>query len=213
MATANLQGYTRGVLGHNRRMLAKTITLIESSLPSHQELAREVINLLLPYTGKAVRLGITGVPGAGDELQGMKKGIMELADAIAINKSDGDNVRKAKLAKRQYEMALHFLNPSSPNWTPPVLTCSALEMTGIDEVWGTVLDYNKKLTATGELEAKREKQNIDWMRFLVKEGLREWFYKKPYVQKMIPKIEKEVEQGTTAPTTAADKLLFSLNDN
>ena len=327
MTTANVQDYTRGVLEQDRRMLAKTITLIESSLPAHQKLARGVIDLLLPYTGKAVRLGITGVPGAGkstfieslgtmlvqkgyrvavlavdpssvrsggsiladktrmeklsveekafirpspsggtlggvarktkeamlvceaagfdvvivetvgagqsevavasmvdfflvlmipgagDELQGMKKGIMELADAVAINKADGDNVRKANLAKKQYETALHFLNPSSPNWTPPVLTCSALEKNGIDEVWETVSDYRKKLTATGELKAKREKQNIDWMWFLVKEGLGEWFYKKPYVKEMIPKIEREVEQGTTAPTTAADKLLFSLNDN
>lgn len=327
MTTANVQDYTRGVLEQDRRMLAKTITLIESSLPAHQKLARGVIDLLLPYTGKAVRLGITGVPGAGkstfieslgtmlvqkgyrvavlavdpssvrsggsiladktrmeklsveekafirpspsggtlggvarktkeamlvceaagfdvvivetvgagqsevavasmvdfflvlmipgagDELQGMKKGIMELADAVAINKADGDNVRKANLAKKQYETALHFLNPSSPNWTPPVLTCSALEKNGIDEVWETVSDYRKKLTATGELKAKREKQNVDWMRFLVKEGLGEWFYKKPYVKEMIPKIEREVEQGTTAPTTAADKLLFSLDDN
>ena len=327
MTTASVQDYTRGVLEQDRRMLAKTITLIESSLPAHQKLARGVIDLLLPYTGKAVRLGITGVPGAGkstfieslgtmlvqkgyrvavlavdpssvrsggsiladktrmeklsveekafirpspsggtlggvarktkeamlvceaagfdvgivetvgagqsevavasmvdfflvlmipgagDELQGMKKGIMELADAVAINKADGDNVRKANLAKKQYETALHFLNPSSPNWTPPVLTCSALEKNGIDEVWETVSDYRKKLTATGELKAKREKQNVDWMRFLVKEGLGEWFYKKPYVKEMIPKIEREVEQGTTAPTTAADKLLFSLDDN
>jgi len=323
----NFHDYIHGVLEHDRRMLAKTITLIESSLPVHKDLARKIVDLLLPYTGKAVRLGITGmpgagkstfieslgimlvqkgynvavlavdpsstrsggsiladktrmeklsieerafirpspsggtlggvarktretmlvceaagfdvvivetvgagqsevavasmvdfflalmIPGAGDELQGMKKGIMELADAVVINKADGNNVEKANLARRQYETALHFLTPSSPDWSPPVLTCSAIEKTGIDKIWGVVLDYKKKLTATGELETKRKKQAIDWMWFLVKEGLTEWFNKNPYVKKMIPNVEREVEQGTIAPTAAADKLLFFLDDN
>jgi LAO/AO transport system kinase len=152
------------------------------------------------------------IPGAGDEIQGIKKGIVELADAIVINKADGENIAKANLAKRHYEVALHFLNPSSTNWTPPVLTCSALEMTGIEEVWETVGEYTQRLGASGELEAKRRNQDIDWLRFLVQQGLKEWFYKKPYIQKMIPPIEKEVEQGAIAPTNAADQLLALLDD-
>jgi LAO/AO transport system kinase len=152
------------------------------------------------------------IPGAGDEIQGIKKGIVELADAIVINKADGENIAKANLAKRHYEMALHFLNPSSPNWTPPVLTCSALEMTGIKEVWETVGEYTQRLGASGELEAKRKNQDIDWLRFLVQQGLKEWFYKKSYIKKMIPLIEKEVEQGAIAPTNAADQLLALLDD-
>ena len=240
--------YIQGVLDNNRLMLARTITLVESILSTHQEIAKHVINELLPYTGKAVRLGITGVPGAGkstfiesfgtmlttmghrvavlaidpsstrsggsilgdktrmeklavndlafirpspsggslggvarktretmlvceaagfdviivetvgvgqseptvasmvdfflvlqisgagDELQGIKKGVLEVADAIVVNKADGDNVNRAKLAKKQYETALHLVTPSSPNWTVPVMTCSALEERGLMEV-------------------------------------------------------------------------------
>jgi len=326
MTAADSQPYIEGVLRHDRRMISKTITLIESALPEHKKMARLVIDRLLPHTGKAIRLGVTGVPGAGkstfiealgmmlvekgysvavlavdpssvrsggsvladktrmerlstqenafirpspsggtlggvasktretmlvceaagfdvvivetlgsgqsevavasmvdfflmlmisgagDELQGIKKGILELTDAIAINKADGDNIQRAAFARKQFETALHFSAPSSPSWNPPVLTCSSLELTGIEEIWNAVLDHREKLTETGELGLKREKQALDWMWFLVREGLAEWFYKNPYVKTMIPKIEREVEEGTTAPTTAADKLLLFLED-
>jgi LAO/AO transport system kinase len=153
------------------------------------------------------------IAGAGDELQGIKKGILELADAVAVNKADGDNIEKAELAKKQYETALHFLAPSSPHWTPPVQTCSALEMTGIDVIWDTVLEHRRKFIATGELEANRKKQAVDWMWALVKEGLKERFYQNPDVIKMLPRILKEVEKGKTASTIAASKLLFFLENN
>lgn len=327
MISDDPQYYYQGVLEGNRRTLAKTITLTESSHPSHQALAREVVDLLLPHSGKSVRLGITGVPGvgkstfieslgtmlvkkghrvavlavdpsskrsggsvladktrmeklavevqafirpspsggtlggvarktretmivceaagfdvmivetvgvgqsettvasmvdfflvlmiagAGDELQGMKKGILELADAVVINKADGDNVEKAEFARKQYETALHFLAPSSPNWAPPVLTCSALEMIGIHEIWDVVLNHRKKFIASGELDLNRKKQAVDWMWSLVKEGLKERFYKNPDVNRMLPKILKEVEGGKTASTIAASKLLFFLDNS
>jgi len=263
MISEDPQFYVQGVLNGDRRLIAKTITVIESSLPAHQRLAQTIIDLLLPYAGKAVRLGITGVPGvgkstfieslgtmlvkkghrvavlavdpsskrsggsvladktrmeklaveerafirpspsggtlggvarktretmivceaagfdvvivetvgvgqsetavasmvdfflvlmiagAGDELQGIKKGILELADAVAVNKADGDNIDRAEFARKQYETALHFLAPSSPNWTPPVLTCSALEMIDIDVIWETVLSHHRTFTQTG----------------------------------------------------------------
>ncbi len=326
MISDDPQYYVQGVLEGNKRTLAKTITLTESSHPSHQALARQVIDLLLPYSGKSVRLGITGVPGvgkstfieslgtmlvkkghrvavlavdpsskrsggsvladktrmeklavqaqafirpspsggilggvarktretmiiceaagfdvmivetvgvgqsettvasmvdfflvlmiagAGDELQGIKKGILELADAVVVNKADGDNVAKAEFARKQYETALHFLAPSSPNWTPPVLTCSALEILGIQEIWEVVLNHRKKFLASGELEANRKKQAVDWMWSLIKEGLRERFYKNPDVNRMLPVILKEVENGATASTVAASKLLFFLDN-
>jgi LAO/AO transport system kinase len=153
------------------------------------------------------------IAGAGDELQGLKKGILELADAVVVNKADGDNIEKAELARKQYETALHFLTPSSLTWTPPVLSCSALEMTGIDLIWKTVLDHRKRLTDTGELEANRKRQAVDWMWALVKEGLKQRFYKNPEVNKMLPGILKEVENGTTASTIAANRLLFLLDNN
>ena len=319
--------YVQGVLGGDRRALAKTITLIESSLPAHQEMAGTVIDKLLPHSGKAVRLGITGVPGvgkstfieslgmmlidkghrvavlavdpsskrsggsvladktrmeklsveerafirpspsggtlggvarktretmivceaagfdimivetvgvgqsettvasmvdfflvlmiagAGDELQGIKKGILELADAVAVNKADGSNVEKAELARKQYENALHFLTPASLSWTPPVLSCSALEMIGIDVIWEAVLDHEKKLRNTGELEEKRQKQALDWMWALVEEGLMLSFYQNKEVAKKLSKVARAVQSGRTAPTVAASKLLFSLDNN
>ncbi|MBW2671182.1 MAG: methylmalonyl Co-A mutase-associated GTPase MeaB [Deltaproteobacteria bacterium] len=327
MISDDPQVYVQGVLKCDRRVLAKTITLIESSLSAHQDLARTIVDLLLPYTGKAIRLGITGVPGvgkstfieslgtmlvkkghrvavlavdpsskrsggsvladktrmeklaiegnafirpspsggtlggvarktretmivceaagfdimivetvgvgqsettvasmvdfflllmisgAGDELQGIKKGVFELADAVAVNKADGDNVEKAEMARKQYETALHFLAPSSPNWKPPVLTCSAIDMTGIDIIWESVLAHHKKLTLTGELQANRKKQAVDWMWSLVKEGLKERFYQNPDVNKLLPEILNEVESGRTASTLAADRLLFLLDNN
>jgi LAO/AO transport system kinase len=327
MVSDDPQYYVQGVQECNRRVLAKTITLIESSLPAHQKLARTIIDLLLPYTGKAVRLGITGVPGvgkstfieslgtmlvkkghrvavlavdpsskrsggsvladktrmeklaieekafirpspsrgtlggvasktretmivceaagfdvmivetvgvgqsettvssmvdfflvlmiagAGDELQGIKKGVLELADAVAVNKADGDNVEKAEFARKQYETALQFLAPSSPNWPPPVLTCSALEMIDIDLIWETVLDHRKKFMTTGELEANRRKQAVDWMWSLVKEGLKEQFYKNAEIKKMLPGILKDVANGTTESTVAANRLFFLLDNN
>jgi LAO/AO transport system kinase len=327
MISDDLQVYVQGVLKCDRRVLAKTITLIESSLSAHQDLARTIVDLLLPYTGKAIRLGITGVPGvgkstfieslgtmlvkkghrvavlavdpsskrsggsvladktrmeklaiegnafirpspsggtlggvarktretmivceaagfdimivetvgvgqsettvasmvdfflllmisgAGDELQGIKKGVFELADAVAVNKADGDNVERAEMDRKQYETALHFLAPSSPNWTPPVLTCSAIEMTGINIIWESVLAHHKRLTLTGELQANRKKQAVDWMWSLVKEGLKERFYQNPDVNKLLPEILNEVESGRTASTLAADRLLFLLDNN
>jgi LAO/AO transport system kinase len=139
--------------------------------------------------------------------------VLELADAIAINKADGDNVDKAHKAAQIYAAALQLLQPPSPNWTPPVLTCSAIEMTGIKDIWQTVLNHKQKLTATGELEIKRKKQALDWMWFLVYEGLKERFHKNPEIEKQLSRITRSVEKGETAPTIAADKLLFFLDNN
>ena len=315
------QDYIDGVLTQNRRIVAKTITLIESSLPSHQEKAKTIVDALLPYAGQAVRIGITGVPGvgkstyiesfglqlvkqghrvavlavdpsssrsggsimgdktrmerlslekqafirpspsggtlggvarrtretivvceaagfdiiivetvgvgqsettvasmvdfflvlmlagAGDELQGIKKGVLELADAIAINKADGNNIENAEKARLEYKKALNFLTPSSKIWSPPVLTCSAVTMAGIEDIWQTILDYKKKLESSGELLEKRRKQALDWLWALVEEGLRERFYRNPEVEKTLAEIVKAVEKGETAATAAAQRLL------
>lgn len=319
--------FIQGVMDNNRLTLARTITLVESTLSTHQEIAKHVINELLPYTGKAVRLGITGVPGAGkstfiesfgtmltrlglrvavlaidpsstrsggsilgdktrmeklavndmafirpspssgslggvarktresmlvceaagfdviiietvgvgqsettvasmvdfflvlqisgagDELQGIKKGVLEVADAIVVNKADGDNINRAKLAKRQYETALHLVAPSSPNWTVPVMTCSALEEKGLTDVWETITSHKKIMTATGELDKKRQDQSMSWMWFLVNEGLERWFYQHEEIKKLLPKVKKDVEEGRVAPTRAADELVSILGKN
>jgi len=146
--------------------------------------------------------------GAGDEIQGIKKGIIELADAIAINKADGDNIAKAREAKNDYQSALNILSPSLPFWLPPVLTCSALTMDGIDKIWKIILDHREKLEAAGELDVKRRKQAIDWMWDLVEEGLKDRFYQNPDVKKLLPKIIKEVKKGKKVSSAAAHELLF-----
>jgi LAO/AO transport system kinase len=151
--------------------------------------------------------------GAGDELQGIKKGVLELADAIAINKADGDNIEKAKKAAKIYESTLHLLQPSSPTWTPPVLTCSALELTGIESIWQTVLDHRSTLSASGELDELRRLQALDWMWSLVEEGLKERFHQHPQIKQQLPEIIRAVSKGTTAPTIAAGELLFLLDKN
>jgi LAO/AO transport system kinase len=145
--------------------------------------------------------------GAGDELQGIKKGILELADAIAINKADANNIENAQKAKLEYEKALNLLTPASKIWSPPVLTCSAVTMAGIKEIWQTIADHNKKFERFGELSQKRRKQALDWLWALVEEGLRERFYRNPDVEKALPEIVRAVEDGETAPTAAAHRLL------
>jgi LAO/AO transport system kinase len=145
--------------------------------------------------------------GAGDEIQGIKKGISEFADAIAINKADGDNALKAERAKKDYETALHLLGSFSPVWKPPVLTCSALETRGIDKIWETVLEHRRLFESSGELEAKRRSQAVEWMESLLEDGLKQRFYNNNDVKNILPKIKRDVEKGITAPAKAARMLL------
>ncbi len=326
MQNKGIDYYAQGVIGRNRLVMAKTITLIESTLPTHQELARQVMDALLPHTGKAVRLGITGVPGAGkstfiesfgmmltekglrvavlavdpssprtggsiladktrmeklsvneqafirpspsggtlggvarktretmmiceaagydvilvetvgvgqsevavasmvdfflvlmiagagDELQGIKKGVLELADAITVNKADGDNVERAKLARAQYETAMHLLSPPSPDWSTPVMMCSSLTGTGLAEIWETVLKHRKIMNDKGDLERKRHEQSRLWMWALVREGLEEWFSKNAQVVNLLPLIEKEVVSGKITATSGAARILSFLQN-
>ena len=149
--------------------------------------------------------------GAGDELQGIKKGVMELADAIVINKADGDNLTKAEQARKEYESAVHLLSRPSDLWTPPALTCSALHMIGLDRVWETILSHRDTLSNNGELVKKRRSQSLDWMWSIVDEGLKERFYNHPGLKKSLPKILLDVESGKMAPAVAADELLLSLD--
>jgi LAO/AO transport system kinase len=128
-----------------------------------------------------------------------------------VNKADGDNVKKAEQARNAYEYALHLLTPVSSLWSPPVLTCSAKEMTGIRQIWETVLDHRKKLIDAGELDLKRKQQALAWMWSLVEEGLKERFRKNPEVKKCLRKISGKVEDGAMTPTIAAEELLSCLD--
>jgi LAO/AO transport system kinase len=150
--------------------------------------------------------------GAGDELQGIKKGVLELADAIAITKADGDNVDKALQAARAYASALHLLSPSSTHWQPPVLTCSAVTMEGVTAVWETVLEHRIRMQASGEFDINRRRQALDWLQALVDDGLRERFRRHPQIRQHLPRYERDVARGDTSPTIAAQELLFLLDN-
>jgi len=310
----------------DRRALAKAITLVESTRADHLEAAQRLLELLLPQTGHAARLGISGVPGvgkstfieafglylislgkrvavlavdpssarsggsilgdktrmprlsaspeafirpspsggslggvarrtreallvceaagydvvlvetvgvgqseyavasmvdfflvlmlagAGDELQGIKKGILELADALAINKADGDNLAHAQQAAAQYRSALNLFRHATPSWDPPVLTVSALESKGMDQVWAIIEDYRSRLAASGELEAKRREQQQRWFWSMIDDGLKMHFLGRKDVQRRLPAVEAAIAAGKLTPTEAARRLLDLLDD-
>jgi LAO/AO transport system kinase len=146
------------------------------------------------------------LPGAGDELQGIKKGILELADLIAVNKAD-DAGAKAKAAAAEYKAALHILAPASATWSPPVLTISGLTGQGLDELWTKVLDHRKRLEATGELAAKRRAQDTKWMWALVHERLHERLTHDSALRQRVPAIEKAIADGTLSPNAGASEIV------
>ncbi len=318
---SDIQQLSSGVLTGNLRSLAKAITLIESRHPEHNLKAAELLDQLMPHTGKSIRVGISGVPGvgksttiealgmnliqrghkvailavdpssqlsggsilgdktrmellarekdafirpspsgdtlggvarktretmmvceaagydviivetvgvgqseitvasmvdfflllqlanAGDELQGIKKGVMEIADAIVINKAEGDNRPKAELARNHYVNALHLLKPKSPNWQVPVHLCSALHNQGIEEIWDMIADFVATMKDHDEFESKRRLQATDWMWSLVMDGLKDQFMQDKNVTALLDRVQTGVASGTTSPSVAARRLL------
>lgn len=316
--------YVEGICGGNRMMLSRAITLIESSLNEDFELGQGVIGACLPHTGKAFRIGITGVPGAGkstfieafgsyltaqglslavlaidptstisggsilgdktrmqtlatnprafirpspsggslggvtrktrealllceaagfdvivvetvgvgqsetavrdltdfflllmlpnagDDLQGIKKGIMEQADALLINKADGVLLPKARIAKTLYSQALRLFPAADSGWTPPVLMCSALENTGIEAVWEMLQTFRTHTQQNGFWEAQRQQQAIRWMHESIRYRLSEWFYHHPQIQTLIPTLEQQVLAHTLSPMRAVDILMEAI---
>ena len=311
----------QGVRAGDRALLARAITLVESTRPGDQADARALLDRLLPATGGALRVGITGVPGvgkstfiealgklltsrgtklavlavdpsssrtggailgdktrmhelardplafvrpspsrgslggvarrtrevmllceaaghevvlietvgvgqsetmvagmvdfflvlmlanAGDELQGIKRGILELADLVAINKADGEHVEAARRARVEYARALHLMPAKTSSWTPSVLTCSALRSQGIAEIWAAITEHHAKLVASGEWEAQRAGQRVDAMWRAIEWGLVEAFRADPTIAARVRELELRVREGTLAPDHAVHELL------
>ena len=320
MKAPSIEQLAKAIRAGDRATLARAITLVESKRADHRQSAHQLVQLLLPQTGKALRIGITGspgvgkstsietlgryltgrghkvavlavdpssnrtggsilgdktrmaelagdpnafirpspasgtlggvaaktretmllceaagydvilvetvgigqsetavaemtdfflvlmLPGAGDELQGIKKGVVELADMIAVNKADGDNLARARAAAAEYRAALHILKPPSPNWTPPVATYSALTGNGIAEVWAAIESYRDKLTASGELADKRRSQQVKWMWSMLEERLYARLRADPELRQKLPKLEKEVAAGRLSPMLAVEEI-------
>jgi LAO/AO transport system kinase len=150
------------------------------------------------------------LPGAGDELQGIKKGLVELADMIAINKADGDNIKRATTAAAEYRAALHILNPRSPNWTPPVLTYSALTGNGVAELWEQVLSHRERTTSSGEHAQIRREQQVKWMWSMLEDRVFARLRSDASIRSRLPAIEAAVAEGRLAPTLAVEELAAML---
>ena len=310
-----------GLLAKERKSLARAITLVESSAPDHRQDARQLLRALVPHSGGSLRIGITGVPGAGkstliealgmllvskglrvavlaidpsstrsggsilgdktrmsalarsplafirpspsagtpggvarktresillceaarhdvvlletvgsgqsevtartmvdffllllltgagDGLQGIKKGVMELADAIAINKADGNNLVAARAARAETSRALRFLAPVSNGWRSRVVTCSALEGTGIEKLWSLIQEFQTSETSSGAWQARRREQRREWLHAMLEEGVRDSFFNLPQVQTSLPRLEQDVMAGEVDVTEAAQHLL------
>ena len=145
--------------------------------------------------------------GAGDELQGIKKGIMEMADAVVINKADGDNLHRAKVARKEYESALHLFPPAENGWYASVMTCSAIEKTGIAKVWDLVLQYQQEMQDKGFFEKQRQAQQLHWMLDTIRQNLEADFFRHPKVLEALPKLKEKVAQGIIPPQSGANSLI------
>ncbi|TGD59289.1 methylmalonyl Co-A mutase-associated GTPase MeaB [Flavobacterium humi] len=156
---------------------------------------------------------LLNLAGAGDELQGIKRGIMEMADAIVINKADGDNIKRARLAKTEYNRALHLFPMKNSGWSPKVTTCSALANEGIEEVWQTISDYFSLTRANGYFDKKRNEQNQYWLLETINEQLKTNFYNHPEIQKLLEENKKAVQNSEISPFAAARHLLDLYQNN
>jgi LAO/AO transport system kinase len=147
------------------------------------------------------------LPGAGDELQGIKKGLLELADMIAVNKADGDNARAARTAARDYSVALRLTQPASASWTPQVVTCSGLTGEGLPELWARIEEHREALTASGEWDERRRGQQLAWMWAMVEDRLLAALHADSAVLDVLADAERRVLDGVETPSAAADRIL------
>jgi LAO/AO transport system kinase len=147
------------------------------------------------------------LPGAGDELQGIKKGLVELADMIAINKADGDNLKRAQHAAADYRSALHILSPRSEHWHPPVETYSALTGDGIAKLWQKILDHRKAMGASGDFAARRRDQQVKWMWSMLEQRMMARLRADAATRAKVKKIEADVADGRLTPAVAAEQIL------
>ena len=199
---------TAGELGGVTRMTRETILLCEAA--GFDVVLVETVGVGQSETAVADMVDfflVLMLPGAGDELQGIKKGILELADMIAVNKADGNNAQRAAAAAREYQIALHLTAPASPHWTPPVLTCAGLTGEGVETLWSHVEQHRRLLSESGDLERRREEQRVRWMWSMLDDRLLEALRTHPEVGKLLPELESQVRSDVTTPVSAVNTLI------
>ncbi|MGB0839716.1 MAG: methylmalonyl Co-A mutase-associated GTPase MeaB [Chitinophagales bacterium] len=150
------------------------------------------------------------LPGAGDELQGIKRGVVEMADLVAFNKADGDNTQKARFSKRYYQNALHLFSPKQSQWTPKVMTCSALQKEGITDIWHIIQSYQTLIQNNGFFEQNRRQQAQSWLNEALTYRLQNWFHNHPDIKNALVEKQNLVTQGKKSPFQAAAELLSIL---
>jgi LAO/AO transport system kinase len=143
----------------------------------------------------------------GDQLQGIKKGVLELADVVVVNKADGDHETEAKKAARELSGAMRLIYPRETLWRPPVLTMSALNGTGLTELWDTVVKHRQVLTDAGEFDARRRAQQVDWTWSMVRDTVLDRVFSDPAVRKIRAEVERQVRDGELTPTLAAQRIV------
>ncbi|MFP4282837.1 MAG: methylmalonyl Co-A mutase-associated GTPase MeaB, partial [Opitutales bacterium] len=150
---------------------------------------------------------LIAIAGAGDELQGIKKGVVELADLIAVNKADGDNVRRARMAKAEYTRVLSFLAPATEGWKTKAMTVSALTREGIGDLWKRIEDFCATTQESGVWERRRQAQNVQWFRAMLEEGILARFLAQPEMKARLATLERAVAEGSQPVTAAVREIL------
>ena len=201
-----------GSLGGVTRTTRETMTVVEAA--GFDVVLVETVGVGQSETAVADMVDfflVMMLPGAGDELQGIKKGVLELADALVVNKADGGNEIAAQRAVRDYRAALALTAPANPSWVPPVLAVSAIENTGLDQVWDHIQAYYRTLSDSGELAGNRADQQVRWMWSMVEDRLRDRLRTSSAVADLATQLEQQVAAGQVAPAAATDQILAAFD--
>jgi LAO/AO transport system kinase len=199
---------TSGTLGGVTRRTRETMALVEAAgfdivlvetvgVGQSEVAVAEMVDFFL----------VLLLAGGGDDLQGLKKGIIEIADMIAINKADGDNLVRAERAAAEYRAALAILTPLSATWSPPVVTISGRQNSGLDALWGRIVEHRDRTAATGEFLERRQRQAVSWMREMLEERIMSAVQSNAEVARALPGLEAEVRDGRLLPTLAVERVL------
>ncbi len=202
-----------GTLGGVARATRETILVVEAA--GYDVVLVETVGVGQSETTVADMVDLFMVlmlPGAGDDLQGIKKGVLEIADMLVVNKADGDNAKRARRAAADYKAALNILMPVDPNWMPPVMTASGLTGEGLDAVWESVGEHRGISEESGRFAARRTEQQVDWMRSMVRDRLSGLLDDVPGLRDRADALEAEVAAGTMPPAVAAERVVDTLKD-